>query len=60
MEEAEKLGELKEGRANPAPLNVTLWEDLLQLGVVDEQLKGWQERIAKLSAAEPRSLSNRR
>ncbi|PYE17609.1 SWIM zinc finger protein [Williamsia limnetica] len=53
MEEAEKLGELKEGRANPAPLNVTLWEDLLHLGVVDEQLKGWQERIAKLSAAEP-------
>ncbi|WP_207842105.1 DEAD/DEAH box helicase [Williamsia soli] len=53
MDEAEKLGELKEGRANPAPVNATLWEELLQLGVVDEQLKQWQERITKLSSAKP-------
>ncbi|MBA4024505.1 MAG: helicase SNF2 [Gordonia sp.] len=54
MDEAEALGEFDDDRgAKAEPANVTLWEELLQLGVVDEQLKQWQERVEKLSAARP-------
>ena len=54
MDEAEALGEFDDDHgAKAEPANVTLWEELLQLGVVDEQLKQWQERVAKLSAARP-------
>ncbi|MDV7134560.1 DEAD/DEAH box helicase [Williamsia muralis] len=53
MDEAEVLGEAESGRVPAVPTNVTLWEELLELGVVDEQLQAWQERIAKLSAARP-------
>ncbi|WP_020107928.1 DEAD/DEAH box helicase [Nocardia sp. 348MFTsu5.1] len=53
MTEAETLGELDFGRVPSVPANVTLWEELLQLGVVDEQLGQWQERVQKLSAARP-------
>ncbi|HEY9315132.1 SNF2-related protein [Williamsia sp.] len=53
MTEAETLGELDSGRVPVLPANVTLWEELLQLGVVDEQLEQWAERVEKLSAARP-------
>jgi superfamily II DNA or RNA helicase len=53
MDEAEVLGESDSGRVPAAPANVTLWEELLELGVVDEQLQEWQTRIQKLSAARP-------
>jgi superfamily II DNA or RNA helicase len=53
MDEAEALGEAESGRVPVAPVNVTLWEELLELGVVDEQLQAWQERVKKLSAARP-------
>jgi len=53
MTEAETLGELESGRVPALPANATLWEELLQLGVVDEQLGQWRERVERLSAARP-------
>ena len=47
IEEARALGEIEGDRVNAGSHNVTLWEELLTLGVVDEQ-------VAKL-AGEPRT-----
>ena len=51
--EARALGELTGGVVNAGSRNVTLWEELLALGVVDEQLASWRQRIARLASARP-------
>lgn len=53
LDEARALGEIDGDRANAASLNVTLWDELLELGVVDEQLARWRANLARLSAARP-------
>ncbi|MDT5152886.1 MAG: hypothetical protein QOI01_4619 [Mycobacterium sp.] len=53
IEEARALGEIEGGKVNAGSHNVTLWEELLALGVVDKQLTRWQEGLARLSAARP-------
>jgi superfamily II DNA or RNA helicase len=53
LEEARALGEIDGDRANAGSRNVTLWEELLALGVVDQQLAAWRDGVAKLSAAQP-------
>ena len=42
LEEARALGEIEGGRVNAGSRNVTLWEELLALGVVDEQVAKWR------------------
>ena len=51
IEEARALGELDGTRVSKASYNVTLWEELLELGVVDEQLASWQERLQRIASA---------
>ncbi|WLP92854.1 DEAD/DEAH box helicase [Gordonia sp. NB41Y] len=53
LAEARELGEIENGLVNPQSLNATLWEELLDLGVVDKQLAGWRKRMTKLAAATP-------
>jgi superfamily II DNA or RNA helicase len=53
IEEARAVGEIEGDKVNAGSHNVTLWEELLSLGVVDEQLTQWRERIATLAAARP-------
>lgn len=53
IDEARALGEIDGDRVNAGSHNVTLWEELLALGVVDEQLAGWQESLAMRTAARP-------
>ncbi|ALG85319.1 DEAD/DEAH box helicase [Gordonia phthalatica] len=53
LEEARELGELDGDRVQTHTLNASLWDELLELGVVDEQLKEWRARIAQLAAAKP-------
>ncbi|MFT4126781.1 MAG: DEAD/DEAH box helicase [Gordonia sp. (in: high G+C Gram-positive bacteria)] len=53
LKEAEALGEIERDRVSTASLNATLWEELLELGVVDKQLKRWRTRMAKIAAATP-------
>ncbi|MGV9670475.1 DEAD/DEAH box helicase [Gordonia sp. NPDC003504] len=53
LSEARQLGEIENDRVNTSSMNATLWEELLELGVVDAQLKAWQARMAKLAAAKP-------
>ncbi|MGB3699172.1 MAG: DEAD/DEAH box helicase [Gordonia sp. (in: high G+C Gram-positive bacteria)] len=53
LAEAREMGELDDGRVNAHTLNASLWDELLELGVVDEQLAQWRERIARLAAATP-------
>ncbi|MDP9164954.1 MAG: DEAD/DEAH box helicase [Actinomycetota bacterium] len=53
LDEARALGEIEGDRANAGSHNVTLWEELLALGVVDQQLVGWQQSLAMRTAARP-------
>lgn len=53
LDEARALGEIDGDRVNTASLNVTLWDELLELGVVDEQLARWRANLARLAAARP-------
>ncbi|WP_366782245.1 DEAD/DEAH box helicase [Williamsia sp.] len=53
MAEGRSLGEIESGRVRAASGNVTLWEELLSLGVVDEQTQAWRDRMARLSSARP-------
>ncbi|WP_284227512.1 DEAD/DEAH box helicase [Mycobacterium antarcticum] len=53
LDEARALGELTGDAVNAGSRNVTLWEELLALGVVDDQLASWRERIARLASARP-------
>jgi superfamily II DNA or RNA helicase len=53
LEEARALGEIEGDRINAGSYNVTLWEELLTLGVVDEQLAKWQGSLRRLSTARP-------
>ncbi|WP_308127648.1 DEAD/DEAH box helicase [Gordonia paraffinivorans] len=51
--EARELGELDHGRVRSDTQNVTLWNELLDLGVVDKDLAQWRERLRRLAAATP-------
>lgn len=53
LDEARALGEIDGDRANAASMNITLWDELLELGVVDEQLARWRANLARLAAARP-------
>jgi superfamily II DNA or RNA helicase len=53
LDEARALGEIDSGKVNGASLNVTLWNELLALGIVDEQLADWQQTLARLTTARP-------
>ncbi|MUL80415.1 MULTISPECIES: DEAD/DEAH box helicase [unclassified Mycolicibacterium] len=53
LDEARALGEIDGDRANAASMNMTLWDELLELGVVDEQLARWRANLAQLTAARP-------
>ncbi|MUL65686.1 helicase SNF2 [Mycobacterium sp. CBMA 234] len=53
IEEAQALGELDGGRVNMSSLNVTLWDELLSLGVVDRELAQWRDNMARLATAQP-------
>ncbi|MGV9799407.1 DEAD/DEAH box helicase [Mycobacterium sp. NPDC003449] len=53
LDEARALGEIDGDRANAASMNTTLWDELLGLGVVDEQLARWRANLARLAAARP-------
>jgi superfamily II DNA or RNA helicase len=53
IEEARQLGEIAGDRVNAGSLNVTLWEEMLSLGVVDEQVAIWRESVGRLATARP-------
>ena len=53
IEEARALGEIEGDRVNAGSHNVTLWEELLALGVVDEQLTAWQQSLEMRTSARP-------
>lgn len=53
VDEARALGEIDGDKVNARSLNVTLWEELLALGVVDKQVAQWRQNLARLSAARP-------
>ncbi|MGV9709924.1 DEAD/DEAH box helicase [Gordonia sp. NPDC003424] len=51
IDEAKGLGEVENGLVRRDTYNATLWEELLSLGVVDEQLAEWHERLTRLATA---------
>ena len=53
LDEARALGEIDGDKVNAASLNVTLWDELLELGVVDTDLARWRANLARLAAARP-------
>ncbi|MCF8611387.1 DEAD/DEAH box helicase [Gordonia sp. HY285] len=53
LDEARELGDLTGDGVSSSTLNVTLWEELLELGVVDEQLAEWKSRLTALATAKP-------
>ncbi|ORM38059.1 helicase SNF2 [Williamsia sp. 1135] len=53
LEEGRALGEIESGQAKASSYNVTLWEELLALGVVDEQTRAWQDKLTRLRSARP-------
>lgn len=53
LDEARALGEIDGDRVNAASMNITLWDELLALGVVDAQLARWRANLARLAAARP-------
>lgn len=53
IEEARALGEIDGAKVNAKSLNVTLWDELLALGVVDQQVGRWRQNLARLSTARP-------
>ncbi|MBA4026334.1 MAG: helicase SNF2 [Gordonia sp.] len=53
LAEGRALGELDGDQAKASSFNVTLWEELLELGVVDDQTRAWQQNLARLRSARP-------
>ena len=53
LEEARALGEIEGDSVNARSWNVTLWDELLALGVVDAQVAKWQQTLARLTMARP-------
>jgi superfamily II DNA or RNA helicase len=53
IEEGRALGEIEGDKVNAGSHNVTLWEELLSLGVVDEQVASWRARLEQLAAVRP-------
>jgi superfamily II DNA or RNA helicase len=53
IEEARALGEIEGDKVNAGSHNVTLWEELLALGVVDKQVASWRESLVRLATARP-------
>ncbi|GAA1481185.1 hypothetical protein GCM10009624_16250 [Gordonia sinesedis] len=51
--EAKAIGEVEDGRVRRNSYNATLWDELLALGVVDEQLSAWADRLRALATATP-------
>ncbi|MCZ4538291.1 SNF2-related protein [Gordonia terrae] len=51
--EARALGELDSGRVRRDTHNATLWDELLELGTVDDDLTKWREQLRRLAAATP-------
>ncbi|MBS9533817.1 DEAD/DEAH box helicase [Mycobacterium sp. M1] len=52
LDEARALGEIDGDKVNARSLNATLWEELLSLGVVDQQVARWQQSLVRLSTAQ--------
>ncbi|RPA59379.1 helicase [Gordonia oryzae] len=53
VEEAKALGELDNGKVRQRSYNATLWDELMELGVVDKELAVWRARMKRLAAARP-------
>ncbi|CAN5557309.1 DEAD/DEAH box helicase [soil metagenome] len=53
LEEARALGEIEGDKVNAGTYNVTLWGELLALGVVDKQVAKWRKSLARLTTARP-------
>ncbi|MFW0790554.1 SNF2-related protein [Gordonia sp. CPCC 205333] len=53
LSEARAMGEFDREKVSTRTLNVTLWDELLDLGVVDQQILTWQSRLKQLAAAKP-------
>ncbi|MGC4960855.1 SNF2-related protein [Gordonia sp. DT101] len=51
IREAQDLGEIENGLVKRNTYNATLWEELLGLGVVDDQLAEWHSRVRRLAEA---------
>lgn len=51
IDEARALGEIDGNKVNSRSLNATLWDELLALGVVDQQVAQWRESLARLTGA---------
>ena len=51
MDEAHELGEVDNGHVRRDTYHASLWDELLSLGVVDDQLAEWHERVRKLATA---------
>lgn len=52
LEEAHLIEEI-EGPGGEHPADAALWSELLELGVVDEQLWSWQQKVRRLADARP-------
>ncbi|OZG26359.1 helicase SNF2 [Williamsia sp. 1138] len=53
LAEGRALGELDGDQAKASSFNVPLWEELLELGIVDDQTRAWQQNLARLRSARP-------
>ncbi|MEZ5209544.1 SNF2-related protein [Gordonia sp. (in: high G+C Gram-positive bacteria)] len=51
--EARALGDLDGAKVNTAHPNATMWDELLSLGVVSEQLAQWHGQMTRLAHARP-------
>ncbi|MDL9947124.1 DEAD/DEAH box helicase [Gordonia sp. ABSL11-1] len=51
LREAQALGEVENGLIRRNTYNATLWDELLGLGTVDEQLAQWHSRVRQLATA---------
>lgn len=51
--EARALGEIENDKVSARSMNATLWEELLELGVVDKQIAQWRAQMKKLAALTP-------
>ncbi|MFC0316024.1 SNF2-related protein [Gordonia phosphorivorans] len=53
LEEAREMGDLDGNRVRTPQANASLWDELLGLGTVDEQLEQWHDRLRRLARATP-------
>ncbi len=53
LDEAQFMGDLDGAKISTAHPNPTMWEELLSLGVVHQQLADWHERVQALARARP-------